>query len=660
MPRVKFGPPSVRWLIIFIVVLPIALVSAALVTISVLTSRAISEQLGNALVAGATARVSGEIRTYLSDAVRVSDLYTRRILSGELPDRAPFPQWESQMLDELATSANVAAITFGNDNGESTYLMRGREGRIELGRFDPNIAPDNCVESVVDGSGKIQSTIRKYLYEPRQRPWYTQAVDSTAPGWTSVYFWFGNTGAASQTGTGYTRLVRGSNGKPQGVLVVDVTLAALSEFLRRLPLAEQGYAFIVDEKNLLVAASDALVNSPSGDRLAMSASESPAARAVGSLSERTSAQQDIRIDGAPARAEVTPLQPFPGMKWKLITVLPESSFLAEADAVRRRSILMALGAVAGATLLGLVFSRRLSRPMQKLTAHVARVGGGDFDARLDLNEAREFQHLSGEINTMAAGLKQRMELEQALALADQVQQSLLPNRMPKVAGMEIAGQSAYCDLAGGDYYDFVEVSTLPRGHAMIAIGDVTGHGIGAALLMATARAAVRAAAPLNESLGKLMEQVNRVLTEDSRHGLFMTLLIMVVDPIGRTVRWSSGGHDPVIGYDPATDKFFSLDDGDVLLGLLPDTEYSEFLQTNIPPGSILFAGTDGIWEAPNEEQEMFGKDRLREFIRANASRSVSEIAAEMDIALQNFRGNAVQNDDVTFVVMKLVPVAERK
>jgi sigma-B regulation protein RsbU (phosphoserine phosphatase) len=314
-------------------------------------------------------------------------------------------------------------------------------------------------------------------------------------------------------------------------------------------------------------------------------------------------------------------------------------------------------AIAGATVLGLTFSRRLSRPLRKLSAHVARVGGGDFEARLQLTEARELRQLSDDINKMAAGLKQRMELEQALALADEVQQSLLPDRMPKIPGLDIAGDSRYCDLAGGDYYDFVEVSTLPRGAAMVAIGDVTGHGIGAALLMATARAAVRAAAPQNYDLGKLMGQVNRVLTEDSRHGLFMTLLLLVVDPIGRFVRWSSAGHDPVIGYDPKADAFFQLEDGDVLLGLMPENEYSEFSRADIPPGAVLFAGTDGIWEAMNASGQMFGKDRLRELIRENASGPAAGIAAALEERHRAFRGAVAQSDDVTFVVLKLVDSA---
>ena len=103
-------------------------------------------------------------------------------------------------------------------------------------------------------------------------------------------------------------------------------------------------------------------------------------------------------------------------------------------------------------------------------------------------------------------------------MADKVQQSLLPQEMPRVPGLDIAGESRYCDLAGGDYYDFVHVTGMPRGQVMVAIGDVTGHGIGAALLMATARAALRAAAPQYPALGELMGEINRVLTKTRATG----------------------------------------------------------------------------------------------------------------------------------------------
>ena len=230
------------------------------------------------------------------------------------------------------------------------------------------------------------------------------------------------------------------------------------------------------------------------------------------------------------RGEVSFVHPYPGINWRLITVLPEATFLAQANATWEESIITACAAVAAGLLLGLNFARRLSRPLKRLSDHVARVGGGDFDARLELRGAHELVRLAGDVNVMAAGLRHRMELEYAMSVATHVQQSLLPAEVPRIAGLDIAACSRYCDTTGGDYYDFI---CSDDGTLMLAVGDVTGHGIGAALLMATARAAVRAAAPLSPALDQLMGEVNRVLTQDTRHGMFMTLVIAVIDPLTR-------------------------------------------------------------------------------------------------------------------------------
>jgi sigma-B regulation protein RsbU (phosphoserine phosphatase) len=329
--------------------------------------------------------------------------------------------------------------------------------------------------------------------------------------------------------------------------------------------------------------------------------------------------------------------------------------------MRRRAIVLAVIATLGALLLGLILARALSQPLLALTRHVARVGGGDFDARLQLHTARELQTLSTELNTMAGGLKQRVQLEQSLALATHVQQSLLPQAPPQIDALDVAGQSRYCDSTGGDYFDFIDVAPLPGRQVLVAVGDVMGHGIGAALLMATARAAVRAtaAAPDGAALGALMSRVNHVLAQDARHGLFMTLSLLVIDVDERAVRWASAGHDPVIVYDPASDQFADLDGGDIPLGVTDGVEYEEFSRDALAQGSVLVVGTDGIWEAKNGADEMYGKARLRELIRRHAADDAKEIAAALERELGEFTGHSPLSDDVTFVVMKLRDVARQ-
>jgi len=255
---------------------------------------------------------------------------------------------------------------------------------------------------------------------------------------------------------------------------------------------------------------------------------------------------------------------------------------------------------------------------------------------------------------MAGELRRRMELERGLALATEVQQGLLPLTPPVTPGLDVHGRSIYCDPAGDDYLDYIEKGKLPDRQVLIGIGDVTGHGIGAALLMATARAAVRVAILSEESLGRVMTKVNQTLTGEMRHGLFMTMTLLVLDSTSGVVRWACAGHDPIMIYNPASDGFTELKDGTVPLGVIIDQEYDEYERTVLRPGSIVLIGTDGIWESRNSAGEMYGKTRLREILRSCTKLPAKDIARD-GAAIVDVLGDRPIQDDVTYVIVKVLP-----
>jgi serine phosphatase RsbU (regulator of sigma subunit) len=665
--------PSVRLLITLIVVVPVAAVSAALIWIAGATSRSVAEQLGHEIVVGATRQVSKHIESYLGAAMRISDTYVRRLQDGYLKP-TDLHAWERVMFQDLATNPDVASICFTTPQGDCTWLLRSpRVGQVELELgFVSGSDLDHAREFPAKLSGWVdrEHPIRVYTYNATERPWFRTAMEGRGPVWTEIYHWFPNREqTAAVTGTGYTRQVFDKDGNLLGVLIIDVTVAALSRHLRELDLAQTGYAFIVDETNQLVAASDSSVSSGSS-RYTLATSPSPAARASAALIASSSTQgsgDDVQTSagvskrvfigdsGEPARAQASFIQhsiPLPGINWRIVTVLPEKSFLGPSQALQHRAILLAIGAIIAGTAVGLILSRNLSRPLLRLTEHVGRVGAGDFDRRLELGHASELRRLSDEVNRMAGGLKHRMQLEHSLAVATQVQQGLLPASIPAPNGVQIAACSKYCDSTGGDYYDFIEIADLAGHSSLVAVGDVTGHGIGAALLMATARGAVRASTPGAPSLGHILSRTNAVLAAQSNHGMFMTLSLVCVDPASRTIRWSSAGHDPCIVYHPDSDSFEDLAGADVPLGIETGISYREFSRPAATPASIIVVGTDGIWEARNAQGEMFGKHRLRELMR-NHHRSAEELSAAIKGAMYGWVGDNPLQDDVTFVILKI-------
>lgn len=643
---------------------PIVVGCAALLLLSSLTWRSISEDLGRQLLTSACDNVAVEVRRELDEAMRVSDRYARRVDDGLLPtDTAMFDAWPRAMLDDLETTPAVASICYGTHDDRAIWLLRQRSGAkadesLQLGLVSGPGESDASEFSWIDpraGSPAPELT-RRYQFVATKRPWYVQASQRAEPSWTPVYYWFGRQSDGAQTGIGYTRAIRNADGSMDGALVIDVTLDGLSSFLRSTEIASKGYVFIADDQSLLVAASKGPVVSEKGDRIRLKDNGTAVGAALGVFhaAQPTASDGALDIDGVRHRAAIRALAPAPGINWFVIAVLPESTFMREAAASERRGILFAVGIGAASLMVALALSRRLARPVQQLAEHASRIGAGDLQSRLTLDGAREFAALAIQTNQMAEGLAHRIELERALAIAQEVQQSLLPGSDPTPPDLDIAGRTRYCDETGGDYYDFIDVKSGPDAHTLIAVGDVMGHGVASALLMASARAALRAHAPDRADLADLLTRVNRVLAADARHNRFMTLALIVIDPSHRTVRWASAGHDPTIVYHPTSGEFSELEGSGIPLGIMEDAEYQEYTRSGLTKGDVLVIGTDGIWESRNPAGEFFGKDRLRDLMREHATKPAKEIAAIVQKSLVTFRGREGSEDDVTFVVAKLV------
>jgi sigma-B regulation protein RsbU (phosphoserine phosphatase) len=256
-------------------------------------------------------------------------------------------------------------------------------------------------------------------------------------------------------------------------------------------------------------------------------------------------------------------------------------------------------------------------------------------------------------NEMVEGLKHRDQMRQALNLAREVQQNLLPNYNPVIEGLDIAGKSIYCESTGGDYYDYLYEGDHKADKIDIVVGDVSDHGIQAALLMATARSALHQRWSLSDSIVHILSDVNRQLVKDIKEsGHFMTLFFAELDKQNKYIRWINAGHDPAILYNRLTNTFDELGGRNAPLGINENVEYKE-LQREIIKGQIIVIGTDGIWESRNNNSEMFGKDKLREIIRENASESAEVIVKSIINEVEQFSYPLKNEDDITLMVIKI-------
>ncbi|MCK4378819.1 MAG: SpoIIE family protein phosphatase, partial [Deltaproteobacteria bacterium] len=306
-------------------------------------------------------------------------------------------------------------------------------------------------------------------------------------------------------------------------------------------------------------------------------------------------------------------------------------------------------------LISSLCSRAVIRPLADLSAAARKIAAGDLLARADIRTDDELGRLGRAFNDMIPQLADPMRMRESLALAMEVQQHLLPAGPPEIEGLDIAGRSIYCDETGGDYYDFLDLTEVSPHLLGVAVGDVTGHGIAAALLMATGRALLRSRADQPGTLADMMCDINRRLAADTDAARFMTLVYLLIDSQSRTLRWVCAGHDPPITYDPRLRSFGELKGGGIPLGIDAEWKYEEFSGQASPDGQVIVIGTDGIWEARNPAGDMFGKDALRRVIAENALRSAEEISLAITESLAAFCRTRAQEDDITLVVVKVLP-----
>jgi sigma-B regulation protein RsbU (phosphoserine phosphatase) len=310
-----------------------------------------------------------------------------------------------------------------------------------------------------------------------------------------------------------------------------------------------------------------------------------------------------------------------------------------------------------AVLLGLAvnliisYSRNLTLLFENETGVLERVTNGDLSRLVPVATRDEFGLIAGHTNTMIEGLRHRIELLTALQLAEEVQRTLLPTAPPNVPGLDLSGTSIYCNETGGDYYDYV---LLPGGRLGIVVADVSGHGIDAALFMASARAFLLSEMERYQSPAQLAQAVNRYVTRDiDPSGRFISMFFLEIDLAAKTLRWVRAGHEPALVYSALGASFRQLGGDGMVLGVLQQAEYRDYSHQGWEPGSVVVIGTDGVTETRNPAGELFGTERIRELLRANASGSAAVIQAAIIQAVQLFREQAPQEDDVTLVVAKL-------
>ena len=243
--------------------------------------------------------------------------------------------------------------------------------------------------------------------------------------------------------------------------------------------------------------------------------------------------------------------------------------------------------------------------------------------------------------------------KRSLTLASRVQQAFLPRSMPAIDGFDIAWRTVSCEEVGGDYFDFLHMPDCPEDAFNIVVGDVSGHGVDAALIMASARSLLRMRAAQCGTPEQILNEMNLHLSRDLQPtGIFMTLFFLRLMRATGTLQWIRAGHLPAVIYTPDEDLFTMLKGRGIALGIDSQFSYQAY-HTPLVPGQIVAIGTDGIIETRGAQGELYGSRRLQAVIRSQAAATADEILDAVMGDLDTFAAGRRREDDVTLLVLKV-------
>jgi sigma-B regulation protein RsbU (phosphoserine phosphatase) len=311
-----------------------------------------------------------------------------------------------------------------------------------------------------------------------------------------------------------------------------------------------------------------------------------------------------------------------------------------------------------ALVTGIVMTRRITKAVSDLYGATQYVKSGDWTHRVRIERrdqlgvlGESFNEMTGSISGLLEESKKRQRLENELSIASEVQNQLFPQRVPSVQGVELEAINKAARTVSGDYYDFIQLSPT---HLAIALADISGKGISAALLMASLQAALRSRllSPDSEkmSTGELVARLNMHMVRNTADDRFATFFIAVYDSATRTLRYTNAGHLP--GFLISNGTSTHLDKGGMVLGVVEDYVYEEGAVV-VPPNALLVEYSDGLIEPENVYGEEFGIRRLQEAAIRVQSSTPMVVGQSLMMAAEEWAGTPEQADDMTVVVARL-------
>jgi len=344
----------------------------------------------------------------------------------------------------------------------------------------------------------------------------------------------------------------------------------------------------------------------------------------------------------------------PGSNLHFGIAKPVGDLLSDLRKTAARNATFGLGFI-GLALIGIVpLSGRLTRNLSKLTEGVDRIAQGDYSARVPLKATDEIGRLATAFNRMAADVEehqraavQQERVRRELELGRRIQHEMLPHEALRLGLTEVKGVSVPAREVGGDFFNYFE---LADHRIALLVGDVSGKGVGAALLMANIQASLRTRLALGQDLSAIAEAIDRDVDANSPGPVYATLFVGILDPVSRRFSYVNAGHHPQ--YALCRQGLERMPSTGLPVGLLSGRGYTA-REVQLSAGDLLFFYTDGCVEAEDAAGEIFGPERLETILSASAASTPDDVLEHVEQALKTFRGATEPLDDETMMAVKV-------
>ncbi|MEN6611432.1 MAG: SpoIIE family protein phosphatase [Methanoregulaceae archaeon] len=663
-----------------------------------------SSALGDQALNDSTSALEGAARQYLLQMATDQASITTLLLSDvENEIRSAGVRAEEIQEKPTTGAAEAGSLSFPASplnnrlNGFWVFLAPGATTNMGSPEYTAVSALDDTLKTIYDVDPDLSAIyvatdsgiFRSYhpggpapvsSYDPRTRIWYTAARASGNVTWTGPYV------DATEEGLVVTCSVPVYS-KEYGYWVIgaDVSIDTINQDILNWTFGKGGYAILLDSQGNIISMPDLSAGNLSWQqeyhKENVLTDPDPQIRAIArNMTSGRTGVESASFNGTPKFIAYAPV---PFLNWSVGIAMPVREIVAPVEETRSKIknatsvtkegigiqtsflleifIVLMAGMIVVVIVLSYSLAKHVTRPLDTLIQGTAALGDGDLDYRVPVLTRDEFGDLAASFNRMATDLKQNIEdLKQTTAekerytreieIAKSIQESFLPEEIPKIPGIDMAAFALPAQEVGGDFYDFIRVGPDRWG---LVMADVSGKGISAALFMALSRTLVKVSVSQDPDIRSSILRANRLIFAESRSCMFVTLFYAVLDARARTLSFVDAGHTASVHITGGENPVVTLLRGK---GMALGVEEEMALEEKMLPlgsGDLIVMYTDGVTEAENSGHDIFGEERLAAFSLANRHLPAQDFADALLREIRAFAGSAPQADDITLLVVRV-------